>query len=114
MKKHTIIKSCGNVFEDLGLPNAGECFEKAKLGCALIREIEARELTQAETAEILKTDQAKVSALVNGKFQGFSLSRLIRFLELLGNRVSFFVERRMAEPIRRLRPTGTRLTACRK
>ena len=64
-----MIKSSGNVFKDLGLPNPEECFEKAKLGCELIRTIKERRLTQAQAAKVLNTDQAKVSSLMNGRFQ---------------------------------------------
>jgi len=72
--KKTPTKSSGNVFRDFGLANPEECFEKANLGRELIRTIKEKHITQAEAAKILKTDQAKVSFLMNGRFHGFSLS----------------------------------------
>jgi predicted XRE-type DNA-binding protein len=110
--KNTITKGSGNVFEDIGLPNPEESLEKAKLGCELIRIIKKRRLTQAQAAEILNTDQAKVSSLMNGRFQGFSLSRLIRFLDAFGKHVSFLIEEKKEVPQPRSRPTGMRIAAC--
>jgi predicted XRE-type DNA-binding protein len=109
--KKTTTKSSGNVSRELGLANPEECFEKANLGCELIRTIKEKHLTQAQAAKILKTDQAKVSFLMNGRFQGFSLSRLIRFLEALGKRVSFIVEEETAVHQPRARLAGTRVAA---
>ena len=47
--KHTV--SSGNVFADMGLPNAEELLAKADLAIQISRIIEERELTQAEAAE---------------------------------------------------------------
>jgi transcriptional regulator with XRE-family HTH domain len=46
--------------------------------------LSARKLTQAYAAEILKTDQARISALARGHVEGSSLEKLLRFLLLLG------------------------------
>lgn len=62
---------------------------------ALAREIagiaSARGLTQCQTAELLGTTQPKVSALFAGKVEGFSLDRLVRFLNLLGEDIHIVV-----------------------
>lgn len=44
-------ESSGNVFADLGLPDAEERLAKADLAIAITREIESRGLTQDEAAE---------------------------------------------------------------
>jgi predicted XRE-type DNA-binding protein len=49
-------------------------------------------MTQAKAAEILGIDQPKVSALVRGKLSGFSLERIIHFLNLLGRDVQIVVK----------------------
>ena len=83
--------SSGNVFADLGLPDAPELHAKADLAYEISRTIDQQGLTQAEAAEILGVDQPKVSALVRGRLEGFSLERLYRFLNALGKDVEIVV-----------------------
>ncbi|HEY0309183.1 MAG TPA: helix-turn-helix transcriptional regulator, partial [Acidobacteriaceae bacterium] len=68
-----ITPSCGNVFADLGLPNAEELGTKLRLGVAIERIIEKRGLSQAEAAKVLGVNQPKVSALMGFKLEGFSV-----------------------------------------
>ena len=82
----------GNVFADLGLPDAEELKAKALLVIEIIQIIEARGLKQAEAAEIMGIDQPKVSALVRGRLNGFSMERLYRFLNALGRDVEIVVK----------------------
>jgi len=82
----------GNVFADLGLPDAEELKAKSDLAIEIVRIIEDRDLKQAEAAEIMGVDQPKVSALVNGKLDGFSMERLYRFLNALGSDVEIVVK----------------------
>ena len=89
LPEHTV--SSGNVFADLGLPNADELLAKSTLVIQITRLIEARGLTQAEAAEVLGVDQPKVSALVRGRLTGFSMERLCRFLNALGSDVDIVV-----------------------
>lgn len=78
--KSRVEASSGNVFADLGLANPDLALTKAEL-VQLIRSIIAkRELTQAQAAKILGLDQPKVSALIRGRVDGYSLDRLFRFL----------------------------------
>lgn len=91
MNKDTIKAeiSSGNVFLDLDFDKieAEELLIKAKLMAKIVSVIKARKLKQIETAEILGIDQPKVSALVNGRLEGFSIERLIRFLNALDTKV---------------------------
>jgi len=82
----------GNVFADLGLPDAEELKAKAELVIELIEIIEERGLKQADAAEIMGIDQPKVSLLVRGKLGGFSMERLYRFLNALGRDVEIVVK----------------------
>jgi predicted XRE-type DNA-binding protein len=82
----------GNVFADLGLPDAEELKAKSDLAIEIIRIIEDRGLTQAEAAEIMGVDQPKVSLLARGKLRGFSMERLYRFLNALGRDVEIVVK----------------------
>jgi predicted XRE-type DNA-binding protein len=85
--------SSGNVFADLSLPNAEEHLIKAGLVVKIDRAIRQRRLTQTEAASLLGIDQPKVSAMLAGKFRGYSVERLMRFLVALGHDVEIVVRR---------------------
>ena len=82
----------GNVFADLGLPDAGEHLIKAGLVVKIDRTIRQRRLTQAAAAQLMGIDQPKVSAMLAGQFRGYSVERLMRFLVALGHDVEIVVK----------------------
>jgi predicted XRE-type DNA-binding protein len=82
----------GNVFADLGLPDAGEHLIKAGLVVKIDRTIRQRRLTQAAAAQLMGIDQSKVSAMLAGQFRGYSVERLMRFLVALGHDVEIVVK----------------------
>lgn len=82
-----VYSSCGNVFEDLGLPDSENLLIKAKLAGQISDIISQQNLTQIEAAKLLEIDQPKVSALLRGKLSGFSVERLFRFLNALGSNI---------------------------
>lgn len=86
MKRYEV--SSGNVFKDLGLSNPEERLAKAELAIQITTLIEQKKLTQAAAAKLLDIDQPKISALNTGKLSGFSLERLIRFLNVLDQDVT--------------------------
>ena len=90
MKKEYEISS-GNVFADLQMPNPEEHLAKAHLAQQINMLIETQGLTQEGAARLLGIDQPKVSALHTGKLSGFSLSRLLKFLTILGYDVTIKV-----------------------
>ena len=92
--KATITEGSGNVFADLGLPEADELLAKAELASRIGCIIKGRHLTQAEAAEVLDTTQPNVSNLVRGRIEGFSMERLIRFLNALDRDVEIVIKRR--------------------
>jgi len=77
------VKSSGNVFADLGLPDAEERLAKAELARKIEHIIKRKKLTQESAAKILNVSQPKISALLNGKLAGFSMDRLLKFLMAL-------------------------------
>lgn len=80
-----------NIFADLGLPDAEDYLIKTKLALRIIEIIRERKLSQTKAAALLGIDQPKVSALVRGKLDGFSLERLFRFLNALGRDVEIII-----------------------
>lgn len=89
-----VTKGSHNVFADLGLPDSEELLAKARLASAISDIITGRHLTQTEAADLLGTSQPKVSNLMNGRLDGFSLERLARFLNSLDRDVEIRVKRR--------------------
>ena len=85
------VRGSGNVFADVGLPNAEDALAKAKLAEAIAEAIERGNLTQTETAALLGVDQPKVSRIVNGRLDGFTQDRLMRYLRVLGEDVEIRV-----------------------
>jgi len=84
-------QSSGNVFADLNLSNSEEALAKAELARQIHLIIKKKKLTQEKAALTLGIDQPKVSALASGKLTGFSLERLFRFLNELGQDVTINV-----------------------
>jgi len=84
-------RSGGNVFEDLGLPDAPDLLRKAELVRDIAEIIRRRGLAQAEAAREMGIDQPKVSALLRGRFEGYTIDRLIRFLDALNYEVRLSV-----------------------
>ena len=75
--------SSGNVFADLGLPNPEEHLAKADLAHSIIKLIRSAGLSQKDAAKRLGVDQPKISALIRGRLQDFSIERLMRFVTAL-------------------------------
>ncbi|MDB5099553.1 MAG: family transcriptional regulator [Cyanobacteria bacterium RYN_339] len=78
------VESSGNVFADLGLPDADELMLKAKLATAVADLVREKGWSQRKAAGLLGLTQPEVCAILNGKLRGFSLARLIRSLKALG------------------------------
>jgi predicted XRE-type DNA-binding protein len=89
--------SCGNVFADLEVPDADEELAKAGLVHRISAILSEQKLTQARAAALLGIDQPKISALLRGKFEGFSTTRLFRFLNALGQDVEITVRPKRQE-----------------
>jgi predicted XRE-type DNA-binding protein len=93
-KQNKIEEGSGNVFADLGLADADELESKAQLAHRIGEIIRGRHLTQAEAAEVLDATQPIVSKLMNGQLHGFSMERLVRFLNALDRDVEIVIRRR--------------------
>jgi predicted XRE-type DNA-binding protein len=92
-----IVKSSGNVFADLGLPNPEERLAKAELARQIRKIVESRGLTQVEAGEILGLAQPNVSILLSGRLKGFSVERLLTFLTALDQNVEIVITPKTTE-----------------
>ena len=88
-----ILDSSSNVFIDLGFtPDEAAVLQmRADLMVDLRKFIEAKKLTQAKAAIILGISQSRVSDLIRGKWDKFSLEMLITLATRAGMRVSLKV-----------------------
>lgn len=79
-------RSTGNVFRDLGfsVEEAEHLRVRADLMVALERVISKRGLTQREAARILGVTQPRVSDLLRGRIDLFSVDTLIDMLARMG------------------------------
>jgi len=85
-----IVESTGNVFADLGFESGEAAIlqMRAKLMNDLRAYIESSGMTQMEAAERLGIAQSRVSDLVRGKWERFSLEMLIKLEARAGRRVT--------------------------
>lgn len=79
--------SSGNVFADLGLPDAIDLDTKVRLAVKINKLLAAQRLNQARAAALLDVSQPKISALRNYRLDGFSVERLMNFIAALGEDV---------------------------
>jgi predicted XRE-type DNA-binding protein len=89
-----IVRGSGNVFADLGLPDAEERQTKLRLAYALNMVIDAQRLTQEAAAVRLGLNQPKVSALRNYKLEGFSVERLMTLLNALDRDIEIVIRKK--------------------
>jgi len=94
----TIEVSSGNVFADLGRPDAEELLLKAELTLRISTLIERKGWTQSQAAERMKLDQPKVSRLLRGELSGFSVDRLLTILNRLGHSVEVRISAKERAP----------------
>ena len=93
-KRHddtSVFVGSGNVFKDLGLPDADEMLAKVELAYTIYVLIEKAGMNQTRAAKLLGTDRARVSNLMRGRLKEFSIERLFQFLNKLGQDVDVTV-----------------------
>ena len=82
----------GNIFADLGLPNAEEHQLKAALVVQLKRLMAEREITQTEAAKLVEMKQPDLSKLLRGQFKLVSVQKLMRMLTAFDQDVEITVK----------------------
>jgi predicted XRE-type DNA-binding protein len=93
-RRDPITRGTGNVFADLGFPDAAERQAKLCLAYALNQVLEARKLSQTDAAQVLGVSQPKVSALRHYKLVGFSVERLMNLLTAVDQDVEILIRRK--------------------
>src|SRR5947208_910875 len=93
-RQDSVTRGTGNVFADLGFPDAAKRQAKLRLAYALNQVLDWRKLSQADAAKVLGVSQPKVSALRHYKLAGFSLERLMNLLTALDQDVEIVIRRK--------------------
>jgi predicted XRE-type DNA-binding protein len=86
------VAGSGNVFKDVGVPNAEEHLVKAQLVFKIDTIMKDRRLKQVEAADLFGIKQPDVSKMLRGEFRQFSVERLLRFLVALDQDVEIVVK----------------------
>jgi predicted XRE-type DNA-binding protein len=95
-RRERVTRGTGNVFADLGFPDAAEREAKLRLAYALNQVLDGRKLSQADAAKVLGVAQPEVSALRHYKLAGFSVERLMNLLTALDQDVEIVIRRNPA------------------
>ena len=77
----------GNIFLDMGRPDPEERLVKTRLTMQINDLIDQRKLTKKKVAELFELDKEKVAFLLDEKFYKFTISKLLKFLNLLGQTI---------------------------
>jgi len=93
-----VTTSSGNVFADLGLPDADKLKVKSGLMIEITKAIRRLGLTQDEAGRRMGLPQPKVSALLRGDFTNLSERKLMDALNRLGYDIEITV-RPTADPV---------------
>lgn len=70
----------GNIFADIGLPDAETHFLKAQIVVEIHRLARERKLTQKAAGKRMGITQPEVSRMFKGRFREYSVERLMAFL----------------------------------
>lgn len=86
-----IEEGTGNVYADLGIPDADEMIIKAQLATKIGEIIKGRKWSQLQAAEVLGIPQSKLSKMLRGQFRGISEAKMLDCLTRLGRDVKIVV-----------------------
>ena len=93
-RKARVEMGSGNIFADLGLPEAGTHFLKAQIVSEIYRLTNQRKLTQAQAGDLMEISQPEVSRMFKGGFREYSVERLMGFLTAFDRDVEIVVKPR--------------------
>lgn len=89
-----VVQSSGNVFADLGLKEADEKQTKVRLAVAINQILHARRVSQVAAACLLHINQPTISSLTNYRLDGFSVERLMHFLNALDRDIEIVIRKK--------------------
>jgi predicted XRE-type DNA-binding protein len=93
VSESAVTYGAGDVFHDLGLPDADELLAKSNLAIAIHDTIKKLGLTQVQAAALMGVDQPKVSKIMRGRLSEFSTERLLNYLLHLGLNIDIVIHK---------------------
>jgi predicted XRE-type DNA-binding protein len=97
--RHDYEESSGNVFADLGLPDADDLTYKAGLIGSIMRYGQEHGLSQSALAVLTDIPQPRLSNLFAGKMSGITSEKLIKACTRLGRHVKIVIEEHPVEAV---------------
>ena len=91
METEGIEEGSGDVFADLGLPDADACLLKSGIVIRIDRILRRRRLTNRKAAKLLGLSQSELSRLLQGHFEEYPVDSLLQLLMVLGQDVGIVV-----------------------
>ncbi len=91
-------RSSGNVFKDIGFNDkeAANLLARSQLLILLEKEIRKLNLSQAQVAKKLGVKPPRISEIMSGRIDKFSIDLLVLYLSRLGKTVEFHVTKKAA------------------
>lgn len=87
-----VTESCGNIFADLGLPNAEELLAKADAALRIRQLIQEMGLPEKDAAKRMGVTQRLLSQILSGDLEEFTLGQLFRCLNALDQDVQIIIK----------------------
>lgn len=94
-----LVRGSGNVYRDLGYPDADVRQAKALLGVQIIRILDADGLSTREAEAQTGVAHSEFSRIRQAKFSRFTIDRLVGILGKLGQEVELSVVVRLRKPV---------------
>lgn len=84
-------RSSGNIYTDLGFPDAEQMLIKAQLVSKIGEILRTRKWTQQHASQVLGIPQPKLSKMLRGQFRGISESKMLECLTKLGRDIQIVI-----------------------
>lgn len=88
-----LLEGSGNVFDDLGIPDAETEAVKSALAAEIIKALREQKLTHAAAAERASVQRADISRICSVDLDRFTIDRLVRIARSLDPQVHLVVAR---------------------
>jgi predicted XRE-type DNA-binding protein len=98
-KELEVIRGSGNVYRDMGVPDADIRQLKAILAAEIIKTLDKERLSVRKAQSLTGIDAGDFSRVRNAKFQRVSVERLMAMINRLGSRIEVKVKLRRAEAV---------------
>ena len=86
-----IVRGSGNIYADVGLPDAEARLMKGQIAIAIIKQQNALKLTARAAAKLAGCDPADIQRIRNAEWSKFTIDRLLKYATRMGCKVEIKV-----------------------